>query len=100
MGGVGRGVVKRCARPVARGAALKDERRAENRRLRAIGAEAPSPGERAEDALRITQLSINRAWVSAAINTDFSFKFLKTTFKISFPREAPMVDLGCPCLVD
>jgi hypothetical protein len=49
--------------------------------------------------LRSAKLSINRS----SVNRDQSrFWFhipRKTPTKISFPREAPMVDLGCPCLV-
>jgi hypothetical protein len=36
---------------------------------------------------------------SDAIDPDFGFKSLKSPFKFSWSREAPMVDLCCPCLV-
>jgi hypothetical protein len=48
---------------------------------------------------RIAKISINRSRVNCH-QSRFWFQIpRKTPSKISFPREAPLVDLGCPCLV-
>jgi hypothetical protein len=48
---------------------------------------------------RIAKLSINRSWVNCDQPRFWFHIPTKTRFEIGFPREAPMVDLGCPCLV-
>jgi hypothetical protein len=68
--------------------------------LSAARVAAPSSEKHARKMLfRIAKLSINRSSVNCDQSRFWFHVPRKTSFKISFPREAPMVDLGCPCLV-
>jgi len=54
---------------------------------------------REEDALSRREALINRSWISCD-QSRFWFRVPSNSpFKIGFPHEAPMVVLGCPCLV-
>ena len=68
--------------------------------LSAARVAAPSSEKHARKMrFRIAKLSINRSWVNCDQSRFWFHIPRKTPFKISYPREAPMVELGCPCLV-
>jgi hypothetical protein len=48
---------------------------------------------------RIAKLSINRFWVNCDQSGFWFQNPRKTPFTLCFPHEAPVLDLGCPCLV-
>jgi hypothetical protein len=58
---------------------------------------APSSAKHARKMrFRIAKLSINRSWVNCD-QSKFWFQIPRNTpLKVSFPREAPMIDLGYP----
>ena len=68
--------------------------------LSAARVAGPSREETAQKMrFRIAKLSINRYWVNCDQSRIWFQIPRKTTFKMSSPREAPMVDIGCLRLV-